>query len=255
VVRANAGFLRGSHGAVFRLVMIWLQHFSAIESGYRVESEKQIRRATGGRERQLKLAEAATDAAGRIDMKARELDWPNAARADGTAPAGHAEGGGPVIAQAMPPAVHLRRDDICWNFGMVASHPSRKNKDAARWGTGNLWHGGFPTLAARTETGEGGAPGPFHETIQIGGRSRRQPGHADSYRATGFSHPTARAIPLRARRFWLVCLSFLLWVVVITTAFLAPVVEHGVHRSGRNHAHFEVSAAGCSTTAIFASWR
>ena len=63
--------------------------------------------------------------------------------------------------------------------------------------------------------------------------------------ATGFSHPTARAIPLRRARFWLVCLSFLLWVVVITgRLFWLQVVEHTVFidRAAKQQLHtFEVS--------------
>jgi cell division protein FtsL len=92
---------------LFSLVMIYgLQHFSAIESGYRVESEKQIREQLVEENRQLKLAEAQLTQPGRIDMKARELGLAEPQPGQMVRAGGHAEGGGPVIAQAMPPAVH-----------------------------------------------------------------------------------------------------------------------------------------------------
>jgi hypothetical protein len=69
---------------------------------------------------------------------------------------------------------------------MVASHPSRKNKDAARVGHPATLAWWLPTLAARTETRRGWGTRPFHETIQIGRQFPEQPGHADSYRSDGF---------------------------------------------------------------------
>ena len=45
--------------------------------------------------------------------------------------------------------------------------------------------------------------------------------------ATGFSHPTARAVPLKRARFWLVCLFFLAWVAAIgCRLFWLQVVRH-----------------------------
>jgi|SRR5271169_6120708 len=56
------------------LVMVYgLQHFNAIEGGYRVESEKQTLDQLREENRQLKLAEAQLTQPGRIDMMARQL--------------------------------------------------------------------------------------------------------------------------------------------------------------------------------------
>lgn len=60
--------------AMLTLVMIYgLQHFSAIESGYRVEAEKQMRDQLREENRQLRLNEAQLSQPGRIDTKARQL--------------------------------------------------------------------------------------------------------------------------------------------------------------------------------------
>jgi cell division protein FtsL len=59
---------------LFSLVMIYgLQHFSAIESGYRVEAEKQMRDQLREDNRQLRLTEAQLTQPGRIDSMARQL--------------------------------------------------------------------------------------------------------------------------------------------------------------------------------------
>ena len=59
---------------LFSLVMIYgLQHFSAIEGSYRVESEKQVRDQLREENRQLRLAEAQLTQPGRIDGMARQL--------------------------------------------------------------------------------------------------------------------------------------------------------------------------------------
>jgi cell division protein FtsL len=58
----------------FSLIMIYgFQHFSAIESGYRVESEKQMRDQLREDNRQLRLTEAQLTQPGRIDRMARDL--------------------------------------------------------------------------------------------------------------------------------------------------------------------------------------
>ena len=63
--------------------------------------------------------------------------------------------------------------------------------------------------------------------------------------ASGFRHPTARAVPLKRARFWLVCLFFLAWAVLITGRLLwLQVVEHTVFidRAARQQLHtFEVA--------------
>jgi cell division protein FtsL len=58
---------------LFSLTMLYgLQHFSAIESGYRVESEKQALEQLREDNRQLRLSEAQLTEPGRIDRLARE---------------------------------------------------------------------------------------------------------------------------------------------------------------------------------------
>ena len=59
---------------LFSLVMIYgLQHFQAIESGYRVESEKLMLEQLREQNRQLHLSEAQLSQPARIDQMAREL--------------------------------------------------------------------------------------------------------------------------------------------------------------------------------------
>jgi cell division protein FtsL len=58
---------------LFSLTMLYgLQHFSAIERGYRVESEKQALEQLREENRQLRLSEAQLTEPGRIDRLARE---------------------------------------------------------------------------------------------------------------------------------------------------------------------------------------
>jgi hypothetical protein len=68
--------MRGFAAAVivlFSLIMIYgLQHFSAIESGYRVEAEKQAVEHLREQNRQLRLSEAQLTQPGRIDSLAKE---------------------------------------------------------------------------------------------------------------------------------------------------------------------------------------
>jgi len=57
---------------VFVMVYGW-QHFSAIEYGYRVEAEKQLRTSLEEQNRQLRLTEAQLCDPHRIDRMARQL--------------------------------------------------------------------------------------------------------------------------------------------------------------------------------------
>jgi len=60
--------------ALFSLIMIYgLQHFSAIESSYSVESEKQSLDQLREENRQLRLSEAELTQPGRIDQMAHQL--------------------------------------------------------------------------------------------------------------------------------------------------------------------------------------
>ncbi|MGH9598909.1 MAG: cell division protein FtsL [Terracidiphilus sp.] len=59
--------------ALFLLIMVYgLQHFSAIEGGYRVESEKQTLEQLREQNRQLRLSEAELTQPARIDALARQ---------------------------------------------------------------------------------------------------------------------------------------------------------------------------------------
>jgi len=89
---------------LFSLVMIYgLQHFSAIENGYRVEAEKQTREQLQEENRQLKLAEAQLSQPGRIDEMARQFGLAEPQPGQVVHAGGHIEGSGPVIAQVSPP--------------------------------------------------------------------------------------------------------------------------------------------------------
>ena len=64
----------GAVAALFALIMIYgLQHFSAIEGSYRVESEKQTLEQLREENRQLHLSQAELTQPGRIDQMARQF--------------------------------------------------------------------------------------------------------------------------------------------------------------------------------------
>ena len=92
---------------LFSLVMVYgLQHFSAIENGYRVESEKQTREQLRDDIWLLKLAEAQLSQPGRIDTMARELGLAEPQPGQLVHAGERVEGGGPVMAQVTPPVAH-----------------------------------------------------------------------------------------------------------------------------------------------------
>jgi len=94
---------------LFSLVMIYgLQHFSAIEGGYRVESEKQVVEQLREDNRQLRLAEAQLTQPGRIDQLARHLGLAEPAPGQVVHPNARPDSSGPVLAQVMPPAALAR---------------------------------------------------------------------------------------------------------------------------------------------------
>lgn len=89
---------------LFSLVMIYgLQHFTAIEASYRVESEKQSLDQLREENRQLRLSEAQMAQPGRIDGLARQMGLA-APQADqvvhGSA---RPDMSAPVLAQVTPP--------------------------------------------------------------------------------------------------------------------------------------------------------
>jgi DnaJ-domain-containing protein 1 len=93
----------------FSLTMIYgLQHFSAIERGYRVESEKQALEQLREDNRQLRLSEAQLTQPERIDRMAREMGLAEPQPGQIVQPAFAPEAAAPVLAQAGPPASPLQ---------------------------------------------------------------------------------------------------------------------------------------------------
>jgi cell division protein FtsL len=93
---------------LFSLVMVYgLQHFNAIEGGYRVEAEKQTLDQLREENRQLKLAEAQLTQPGRIDAMARQLGLAQPQPGQVVHPSARPDSSAPVVAQAaipQPPA-------------------------------------------------------------------------------------------------------------------------------------------------------
>ena len=90
---------------MFVLTMIYaLQHFSAIEGGYRVESEKQLCDQLREENRQLRLSEAQLSQPERIDKMARELGLAEPEPGQVIHPDAAADPSAPALAQALPPA-------------------------------------------------------------------------------------------------------------------------------------------------------
>lgn len=100
--------MRGFAAAVivlFSLIMIYgLQHFNAIESGYRVEAAKQTVEHLREQNRQLRLSEAQLTQPGRIDTLARQYGLATPQPGQVVHPNAALPGSGqPVLAQAGPP--------------------------------------------------------------------------------------------------------------------------------------------------------
>ncbi len=91
---------------LFSLVMIYgLQHFSAIEGGYRVEAEKQVRDQLREENRQLRLAEAQLSQPSRIDFEARRLGLTEPQPGQVIHPSTRLDAAGiPAEARVVPPA-------------------------------------------------------------------------------------------------------------------------------------------------------
>ena len=89
---------------LFTLIMFYgLQHFSAIESSYSVETAKQVRDQLREENRQLRLAEAQLTEPNRIDGKARELGLAAPAPGQVVHPSAHPDAGAPSLAQVTVP--------------------------------------------------------------------------------------------------------------------------------------------------------
>ncbi|HEY1984220.1 MAG TPA: cell division protein FtsL [Terracidiphilus sp.] len=90
---------------LFSLIMIYgLQHFSAIESSYSVESAKQMRDQLREENRQLRLAEAQLTQPMRIDGMARQLGLAEPQPGQVVHPSAHPDTSAPSLAQVTPPA-------------------------------------------------------------------------------------------------------------------------------------------------------
>ena len=88
---------------LFSLIMIYgLQHFSAIESSYRVESEKQTLDQLREQNRQLHLSEAELTQPGRIDQMARQLGLDEPQPGQVVYPGAGPDSGAPALAQVAP---------------------------------------------------------------------------------------------------------------------------------------------------------
>lgn len=89
---------------LFSLIMVYgLQHFSAIESSYQVESEKQVRDQLREENRQLRLSEAQLTQPGRIDNMARQLGLAEPAPGQVVHPNARPDASAPSLAQVTVP--------------------------------------------------------------------------------------------------------------------------------------------------------
>jgi hypothetical protein len=79
-----------------------LQHFYAIESSYRVESEKQTLDQLREENRQLHLSEAELTQPGRIDQMARQLGLDEPQPGQVVYPGAGPDSGAPALAQVTP---------------------------------------------------------------------------------------------------------------------------------------------------------
>jgi len=90
---------------LFVLVMVYVwQHFSAIEIGYQVETQKQQVEQMREQNRQLRLTEAQLSEPGRIDQIARQLGLDTPQPGQVVRPDG-ASANAPVLAQASAPSL------------------------------------------------------------------------------------------------------------------------------------------------------
>lgn len=94
---------------LFSLVMVYgLQHFSAIEGSYRVESEKQQLDQLREENRQLRLAEAQLSQPERLDTLAHQLGLAAPDPSQVVRPSAQPETSAPVYAQLTPPPPPLK---------------------------------------------------------------------------------------------------------------------------------------------------
>src|SRR5579863_3814323 len=98
-------FFAAAVTVLFSLIMIYgFQHFSAIESSYRVEAEKQVRDQLREQNRQLRLAQDQLTQPARVDSLARQLGLAEPAPGQVVHPSAGPDAGAPSLAQATVPA-------------------------------------------------------------------------------------------------------------------------------------------------------
>ncbi len=91
--------------ALFALIMIYgLQHFSAIEGSYRVESEKQTLEQLREENRQLRLSQAELTQPGRIDQMAHQLGLAEPQPGQVVYPSARPDSSAPALAQNAAPS-------------------------------------------------------------------------------------------------------------------------------------------------------
>jgi cell division protein FtsL len=89
---------------LFSLIMVYgLQHFSAIESSYQVEAEKQVLGQLREENRQLRLSEAQLTQPGRIDTLAHQMGLGEPAPGQVVHPNARPDAGAPALAQITVP--------------------------------------------------------------------------------------------------------------------------------------------------------
>jgi cell division protein FtsL len=94
---------------LFSLVMVYgLQHFYAIEGGYRVESEKQAVEQLREENRQLRLSEAQLSRPARIDAMARQFGLADPTPGQVVHPDARSEAGAPVLARMNAPQAPMQ---------------------------------------------------------------------------------------------------------------------------------------------------
>ncbi len=90
--------------ALFALIMIYgLQHFSAIEGSYRVESEKQTLEQLREENRQLRLSQAELTQPGRIDQMAHQLGLAEPQPGQVVYPSARPDASAPALARNIAP--------------------------------------------------------------------------------------------------------------------------------------------------------
>jgi hypothetical protein len=93
----------GAMAVLFALIMVYgWQHFSAIEYGYRFESQKQQLEQLSEQNRELRLTEAQLGAPARIDTMAKQMGLSAPMPGQVVRPDVGGDAGAPVLAQVAP---------------------------------------------------------------------------------------------------------------------------------------------------------